>query len=154
MKFKKIVGFLMILSGVLLVLNNMGIVDYNLVELLADFWPSLLIIASIYSFIKNSAGRTGAVIVFVLALLIQLKKLEVFDVFAYISFWPLFLILVGLWFVVGSSNTEAIKINDESLNMISFFSDKQNKIISAGFKGGSELSFFGDNLIDFRNSNI
>ncbi len=152
MNQRRWIGVILIVLGAFFVLENVGVLD-NFWEILGTYWPFLLILAGAYNIATNPAGKTGGIIVALVGALLLINNLDQVEVFTRISFWPLLLILVGLWFLLqGGKDAEVI--DKESLNSIAIFSGNSSKIVSQNFKGGSSVSVFGGTEVDLREANI
>lgn len=148
MNQRRWIGVILIVIGGLFILENVGVLD-NFWGLLGTYWPVLLILAGVYNISTNPAGKTGGVIVALVGVLLLINNLDQIEVFSRISFWPLLLILVGLWFLFqGGKDAEVV--DKESLNSIAIFSGNSSKIVSQNFKGGSSVSVFGETEVDLR----
>ena len=153
MKNKKWIGIILILLGGIIILNNVGVVEMNIWQIIMTYWPFLLIFAGIYNLITNPAGRVGGLIVLILGSLFLANNLEQIEIFEYITFWPVVLILFGIWLLFqGRMGTN--KVDNDSINIISLFAGTGSKVLSDDFQGGSSISIFGGADIDLRNANI
>ncbi len=98
--FKIILGLLVIAAGVILVLQNMGVIINVHIW---DYWPVILIFIGLGKILTPSAYRHifGGLIILSIGVLILLRNLEVirFDIG---DLWPVFLIFVGFAMVRGS----------------------------------------------------
>lgn len=148
MNQKRWIGVILIVIGVFFVLGNVGVLD-NFWELLGTYWPVLLILAGVYNIVTNPAGKVGGIIVALAGVLLLINNLDQIEIFTRISFWPLLLILIGLWFLFQGGK-EAEVVDKDSLNSIAIFSGNSSKIVSQDFKGGSSVSVFGGTEVDLR----
>ena len=153
MNFKRWLGLILIFLGVLFVLNNAGVVEIGFGELIATYWPLILIFVGLYNLFTNPAGRVGGIIVLLMGGLFLARNLDQLEIFDYVSFWALLLIIFGLWlFLRGGQGST--KVDVETLNLINIFSGSSSKIVSDNFKGGSSISVFGGADIDLREADI
>lgn len=153
MKQKRWLGIFLVLVGVFIILNNVGLIEIGLGELVATYWPLLLIFAGVYNLVTNPAGRWGGVIVLLIGLFFLVNNLDYIEASEYISFWPVVLILIGISLLLRSKD-KANAIDRDSLNIISLFAGTNNKIISQNFKGGSSISLFGGADINFKEAKL
>ncbi|MGM0420325.1 MAG: LiaF transmembrane domain-containing protein [Bacillota bacterium] len=153
MKQKRWLGIFLVLVGVFIILNNIGLIEMGLGELLATYWPLLLIFAGGYNLVTNPAGRWGGVIVLLIGAFFLINNLDYIEASEYISFWPVVLILIGISLLLRSRD-KANAVNKDSLNIISLFAGTNNKVISKNFKGGSSISLFGGADIDFKEAKL
>ena len=153
MNFKKWLGLALIVLGVVFILSNAGIVEMNIGQLITTYWPLILIFVGLYNLFTNPAGRVGGVIVLLLGGLFLARNLEQFEIFDYVSFWAMMLILFGLWLLFrGGSRPNEVDI--DALNLVNVFSGSSSKVVSSNFQGGSSISVFGGADIDLREAEI
>jgi predicted membrane protein len=112
-----------------------------------------LILSGVFNISTNPTAKKGGVIVLIVGVLLQLRNLEIFEIFDYISFWPLAIILFGVWFML-SSNDEKEKLTKDSFDTINLFSGSENRFATDDFKGGSSIVAFGGVEVDLRESEI
>lgn len=153
MKQKRWLGIFLVLVGVFIILNNVGLVEMGLGELFVTYWPLLLIFAGGYNLVTNPAGRWGGVIVSLIGVFFLINNLGYVETSEYISFWPVVLILIGISLLLRSRD-KANAVDKDSLNIISLFAGTNNKVISKNFKGGSSISLFGGADIDFKEAEL
>lgn len=153
MGYKKVVGLTLVLVGVLLVLSNAEVIELGLREMFSLYWPVLLILAGFFNIITNPAAKTGGVIISLAGFLLVLGNLEIFGAFEYISFWPLVIILFGVWFMLSGSN-ENESLTRDSFETINFFSGSETRLLTDNFKGGSSIVAFGGVEIDLSKAEI
>lgn len=154
MSSRKLFGVLIIIFGALLLLDNAGIADVDLGELISTFWPMVLIIIGAYIVLTNPASKVGGLITLAIGVVFQLKTLGYFDVFKYLAFWPVVLILIGLWIVLGRGPKGDNFDSNDSVNAIAVFSGSTIRNISQQFQGGSITALFGGVKIDLRDAEI
>ncbi|MFW6190695.1 MAG: LiaF transmembrane domain-containing protein [Candidatus Bipolaricaulota bacterium] len=152
MNQKRWIGAILIAVGALIILSNVGVLE-NFWGLLATYWPVLLIAAGGYNIVTNPAGKVGGFIVALAGLLLLLNNMEQVRLFERISFWPVFLILVGLWFLFRGSREAAVVEND-TLNLVALFSGNSSRVVSQAFEGGSSVAIFGGSEIDLTDSKL
>lgn len=115
MKFRFVIGLFILVFGVILLLNNLGIIEYSTGEIFKVFWPSLILLWGFNtiteSFSSSSRGSsiswsqfiTGCVLLF-LGLVFLGRNLGWFyiDLTSFWKvFWPLIIILAGLSLLRG-----------------------------------------------------
>lgn len=153
MDYKKMIGFLLIMLGILLVLSNAGVVEFDLRETISLYWPILLIFAGLFNIITNPTAKKGGVIILLAGIFFQLRKLEQFEFLEYLSFWPIVVIFCGIWFIF-SDRDETKSLAKDSFDSINIFSGADNKLVTDNFKGGSSIVVFGGVEIDLSQAEI
>lgn len=104
MKTSFLWGFIIVLVGVLLLLNNLNITDLDIGELIHTYWPAVFIIWGLDSIMERRKSHSNANLIFggilvVLGAALISRKLGYLDFdFSIIwnLIWPLFLILIGV----------------------------------------------------------
>ncbi|NBI27985.1 LiaF transmembrane domain-containing protein [Chengkuizengella marina] len=164
MKSKYIFGIIVIAIGVFLLLNSTEIIDLNLGYLFRNFWPLILVFLGIVSMFNHSNSKSGGLILLTIGVLLQLRILDVFNIFEYASYWPVLLIIVGVWIMFSNRtnsnkeyNFKKGKLNldtKDKIKTIGAFSGSDLKNVSQEFKGGSIVVGFGEVNLDLREANI
>lgn len=153
MSKSRIFGLILILLGGFIILNNAGVIDVGIGEIISTYWPLILIFAGIYNLITNSAGRLGGIIILLIGFFFQLNNLEYLAISEYISFWPVIFILIGVS-LLFDSKSKGREIDREKLNIFNIFSGSEYRIISNNFKGGSSITIFGGADLDLSGADI
>ncbi len=153
MSKSRIFGLILILLGGFIILNNAGVIDVGIGEIISTYWPLILIFAGIYNLITNSAGRLGGIIILLIGFFFQLNNLEYLAISEYISFWPVIFILIGVSLLFDSKSKNR-EIDREKLNIFNIFSGSEYRIISNNFKGGSSITIFGGADLDLSGADI
>ncbi len=152
MNQKNWIGAILIGIGVLVILGNVGVLE-NFWKLFATYWPALLILAGGYNVATNPAGKVGGLIVATAGVLLLLNNIDRIEIFTHISFWPVFLILVGIWFLVRGAGEPRV-VDKDSLNLVALFSGNSSRVVSQAFQGGSSVSMFGGTEVDLRDAKL
>ncbi|MFN2363611.1 MAG: LiaI-LiaF-like domain-containing protein [Halarsenatibacteraceae bacterium] len=153
MSKSRIFGLILILLGGFIILNNAGMIDLGIGEIISTYWPLILIFAGIYNLLTNPAGRLGGLIVLLIGLFFQMNNLDYIIASEYISFWPVIFILIGVSLLFDSKG-KGKEIDREKLNIFNMFSGSEYRIISNNFRGGSSITIFGGADIDLSGANI
>ncbi|MFP4660840.1 MAG: LiaF transmembrane domain-containing protein [Halanaerobiales bacterium] len=104
MKTSFIWGFIIILIGVVLLLNNLGMTDLDVGEIFLTYWPILFIIWGLDTIIEKRKNHNNVNLIFG-GVLVVLGAALVSRNLGYLDFnlsiiwsllWPLFLILIGV----------------------------------------------------------
>jgi hypothetical protein len=112
-----LIGIAVIALGVIMILNNFGVLSINLGELISDYWPLLLVIWGVDMILpgagaaseesrKNRGKLLLGLIMIVLGLLLTGHNLELFELDMSIFwklFWPAIIIIIGWNMIRGAS---------------------------------------------------
>ncbi|PKM94666.1 MAG: hypothetical protein CVU84_09115 [Firmicutes bacterium HGW-Firmicutes-1] len=151
-KFSKrsFLGVMIMLVGICLFLNTMGILDENIFE---TYWPILLIIFGLYTLLDRSTRNSFGLMAIIIGVFYQLKILGWFfegvNIWEFI--WPTIIILVGIWFIFPKRKQA---FNFDTLNNTVIFSGANIINTSQDFRGGEVTAIFGGMDVDLRNSVI
>jgi len=168
-------GFVILFIGVALLLDHMGILPFGQVY---RFWPLLLVLAGIMTFL-NQSGRVIGILLLLAGGLLQLNKLGLIHL-DFADLWPLAIIAVGVLLIWGSLETRGVirrksKIEwtapgaaeafrqrimdattetDTTINAVAIFGGCERRYTGQHFHGGKATSLFGGIEIDFRDADI
>lgn len=137
-------GLMILIIGVLLLLRTTGIYDTG--ELLI-YTPSLFVLFGIYILIRSRFRRVGTpFFLIVLFGTFQLIVLEIVTVDTIQDWWPLLIILAGLWILIRklrfSSEEKEDRSNSDRTKIRSILGGVENINTSNNFKGEKFYSFW------------
>lgn len=153
---KKIVlGLVLVIVGLFLLLRNLGVLPYEIVDLFFN-WPALLMVIGAVSLL-NSRNKTTGAILFVIGGYFWLHNyLEINFSWAR-TFWPLLIIIIGVYILIKHSrngSSEILKkkmsgeIEGDYFNDVAIFGGGDKKINSKAFLGGKATAIFGGSNIN------
>lgn len=150
---RKLWGVILIIVGLIIALNVLGVTD---IDLFFDGWWTLLIIVPSFIGLFNEKEKTGNIIGLVIGFLLLLSAQNVieFELIFKLGL-PIILILVGLSFIFKDStkkNKVPKKKND--LDYVATFSGQTVKFEDEEFKGCNFEAIFGGIKCDLTNSKI
>lgn len=96
---KNITGAIIVLVGAALLLSSLKIIDFS--NVLADYWPLLVVLAGAVILANDLRSWPVAGFVAMLGVLFQLRELEIIDVQPWSIVWPLIIIFVGISLLFG-----------------------------------------------------
>jgi len=129
-----ILGFIVMLIGTLLLLQNLDFIDFTIPPVIFS-WQVLLIIMGSIFILTSSNNSTGLVLIIVGGLgLIP-------------EYWPIALVLIGLYIIFRSDRIKGNLI-DNRLNVISVFGGDNNYLSYENLTGGNVTAIFGGSIID------
>jgi len=152
---KLLLGFSILILGILILLDNMELFDFSLS--IFKIWPIFLIIFSIGDMIDNKKINVSNSIIFVVGLYFLLFNYSIITVSFTKIVIPIILIMVGLSLIFPKKIVKTIiksPNNDDELNVTSIFSDILNKCDSKEFSRANVTSIFGGVTLDMRNAKI
>lgn len=149
---RNVVGILLIALGVIFLLDTLDVFgeDSNII---GDYWPVVIIGIGFVSWArKGFTFELGPVIVMTIGGLLLIGSLTDWNVW---QFWPVILIIIGLWFVwrhrlpMRTSTGETLT-GDGTVNASAIFGGNEQRI-GGEFKGGRVTAVMGGgklNLLD------
>ncbi len=143
-----LVGFVLIVLGVLFLLDQNNVVDSG--ELIADWWPIVFVVAGLlYVSFSPRHIMVPAVLVIVGVALLA-RSLDFVPDWVRTVFWPLVLVVVGLWVIFGSGlGASTVQRGDRVNSLVAFFG-REVVNESQQFGGGSIFTVFGATEVDLR----
>lgn len=133
-----LIGVLIILTGGLLLMRNLDFLEFTIPSIIFK-WQSILIIIGIILIASSPNRGTGYILIII------------GGIGLYPEFWPLILVLVGLYLLLGRLRTNRpieSEYNKEDFNDVSIFGGGKKHYQSNNFKGGSITAIFGGSEID------
>ncbi len=150
-------GFIIIVVGVLLLLDQMEKLDFGWV--ISRYWPVILILAGLWQLVANNFRNTGGpLLLIVLGVVFQLAKLEILGKSAWHYVWPLLIIFVGVLLLLGAlgRRTPASQpgVREGSLDIFSIFAGLNRRIDAPDFRGGKATAVLGGIDLDKRGAGL
>jgi len=149
-------GAFLVLGGVALLLDHMGIIS---VDRLWRFWPLLLVCAGIPN-IMSRERRLWGILLITGGLLFQLNELGIGH-FRWNDIWPILLIATGLMLMWGAIEARKRPSSPPSggdprttLNEVAIFGGIERRVTSQDFQGGHINAVFGGVEIDLTDANM
>lgn len=140
-------GTLIIAVGTLFLLDATDVLSAG--EILADWWPAVVIFAGVVSWIANPRHWVVAGLIVLVGVAFLLASLDIADVGAIV--WPVVIIAVGLLVVFGRGLGSRTEVGD-TINSFNVFSGSEIASHSDNFQGGSVSAVFGGAEIDLRDA--
>jgi predicted membrane protein len=163
-------GLLIAAAGVILLLDQQGIIDAN--RVFQYFWPILCISFGLVNLFQTGGRRIWGIIALVVGILLVFDNLG----FARVGFhtiWPVIIIAVGglmVWQAIaphssplnGQADTLRERLNqwrrgdssDGDFNHIAIFGGFKRRVTVKNFRGGSVMAVMGGYEIDLRQAGI
>jgi predicted membrane protein len=148
-----IIGGVVILVGVLLLLDHLGIIS---VDHLWRFWP-LILIAVGGAHLTDPSRRHWGGIILVTGIIFLLDTLNIIH-FHWNELWPLAIIVAGgmmIWnAIIGQRRRAGIGDTASTMNAHAVFSGIERRITAKDFRFGRVSAVFGGCELDFREADI
>jgi len=149
-----VTGGLIILVGLLLLLST---TDYAATENLWDFVPAVFVALGLWALVRSRfRNLTGPVMVVAVAATFQARNLGYVTDQQIGAWWPLFVVLFGVLYLVGRSRrTRGVSVSESDagdISIVSLFSGTQRRVTGSGFRGGDVVALFGGAELDLRDA--
>lgn len=150
-------GLVLILVGVLFLLDRMGQIDFG--SLFSRYWPLILIFAGLGHLVANNfRNAAGGVVLIIIGGVFMLAKLDILERSAWHYTWPLLIIILGLWVLLGAvgrrSTGKFPGVRDDDLDAFVMFSGLNRRIESQNFRGGKATAILGGIELDFTQASL
>jgi predicted membrane protein len=170
-------GALLVVAGVALLLDHMGIAPFDRVY---RFWPLLLVLFGVMN-VTTQNNRGFGVVLIVVGVVFQLNTLGLVRL-TFHDFWPLIIIAVGVLMIWGSIESWTVRkrpvlkpkvdwtkpgaadefrrqmeqtYNDPNwLTAVAVFGGCERRFTGPHFQGGKAVSIFGGIELDFRDADM
>jgi len=150
-----IIGFLLLVAGVVLLLDNFGVVNAHAV---LRFWPAGLIVIglALTAQAQRAAGRvSGLFWVFIGTWLLLgnlgVLRLEIWDL------WPIPIVMIGgylIWQAVHGPDRPADRERESHFSALAVMGGVGRKINSQEFRGGEATALLGGVKIDLHDAAV
>lgn len=153
------IGIFIILLGLVFLLNQLNLIPYHVADVIFS-WPMIIIALGAYNLLFTQ-NRTFGFILLIVGGFFLLP--EIFDLPYNFrrSFWPVLLILVGLFIIFRSGlirKQGEFKIpeggNMDYIDEVNIFSGSEKRIAIKNFRGGKITSIFGGSEVDLTGSTL
>ena len=145
-----IIASVLIVLGVIFLMGNLDIIDVDIGDLIATWWPLILISLGVAGIFQARATPIGSIFLVVIGVVFLLITLDVagFDIL-----WPVVIIGAGLWILFQnrvSRRFTAAEVDQDSVNVSALFSGSEQRITAQSFQGGNVSATFGGVELDLR----
>jgi predicted membrane protein len=156
---KIIIGSILVLLGLSLFLDQLGIFEFDYIA--GNFWPIILIILGLMQIFQKQGSKVWGILLTSAGLVFAGVNLDILPGSVMNYFWPLVLVFVGLWVMFSRSKTisdtqsgskERSSQENISLNAIAAGLDIKNN--NQNFQGGFINSIFGSVDLDLTKASL
>ncbi|MGH4050796.1 MAG: LiaF transmembrane domain-containing protein [Clostridium sp.] len=151
-------GIIFILVGLGVVFDQLGL--WNFGNILATWWPLILIGTGLSKLSRNSASKTSGITFIAIGVFFQIRELNIFSFNLMRFFWPAIIIAIGVSMLFPKTfrktNHEFIKreINQDVVDNLALFSGVKTRNTSKNFSGGNLVAIFGGIDMDLSNASL
>jgi predicted membrane protein len=145
-----VLGLVLVALGLLFLGDQAGLLSAGAV--IRSGWPVILIVYGVAHYL-TSRWLTGPLVVITIGLVLLLFTLDILPGPAGAVIWPLLLIALGIWIMLGRNRGPG-GADDDSVVSYSIFGDTRIRRQSRGFAGGTIVEVFGDTTVDLRSATL
>jgi predicted membrane protein len=148
-----VLGVGLVTIGVVLLLEQFEVVDAG--EVLATFWPVILIGLGVGMLVANPSHWFPPALLCAVGLMLLAVRLDVVSRRAWGAFWAAMLVMAGVWILlgIGSSRKTEADGGDTVESFVAFWG-RQVVNRSGAFAGGSITTLFGGTEVDLAEAAI
>lgn len=155
------IALLIIAAGVLLLLEGLHILSWDLSRIFIS-WQMLLIVIGIFNLLSSQHKVTGVILIAIGGIFLYDKFYDL-DISIWNVLWPTILIIIGSSLLLKHSrkgndgfhfkNTPVENL-DDLIDEVSVFSGSEKTITSKNFRGGRITSIFGGSELNFTKAEL
>lgn len=147
MNSRTIFAIILVLLGVGFLIEELQIAQFS--DILGTWWPTLIIGIGLYKIATDKHAIFFGIVIFLIGALLQALKLDIIHGSFWGYFWPLILIIAGIWLVTGRMRKGKRDVYDTNqINDFVIFGAKEERFNCDDFQGGSATALFGAIEID------
>lgn len=143
-------GVLIVTVGVIALLIQLDLVDLNLGQLAADWWPLIVIGVGVVALVTVPRAWMGPSVIIAVGVFFLLRTLDIIDINIW-ELWPVAVILVGLSLLTSFGRRNS---DEDTINSTVIWWGSERKTRSRQFKGGSLTAIMGGIEVDLREADI
>lgn len=156
-------GLIFIIVGALLLLRNIGIILFDIPDIVFS-WQGILIVIGFIILLTAQNKTPGLILILIggVFLLPEFFNIAYHDIWL---LWPIIIIIIGLNMIFRRKhhrrdvltefgNKSQSTLIDEKIDEVAVFSGSEKLIKTENFKGGNITAIFGGAEIDFRFSKL
>ena len=152
-----LLGLILVGLGLLFLLENLDVLEFDLGDLIRTWWPLLLVAFGIAHLARGARLSGGCLVLF--GILFQLTKLDVFEIDSIFDWWPLALIAAGASLMLGSLRPGASRRGGEgsaaqdagdTVRAFQIWGGTRRRLTSRAFRGGEVTAVMGGVVVDLR----
>lgn len=149
---KNIVGLLVLVTGLLLLLNAVKVIDVS--SLLSTYWPLAIVLGGVIIIINDIKSWALGVLVMTLGGMFQLNQLKIVDVEPWAVIWPLVVVYIGLSLLFNKSYAGKRVSKNERDDVTAILGGAKALNSSKKFMQSNVTAIMGGAVLDLRKATI
>jgi predicted membrane protein len=134
-------GSILVILGALFLLDQVGVANAG--EIIGRWWPLVIIAIGVRQFLAVRTATLGPAIVTVIGMVLLGNSLDILPGSIWDVLWPVVLIGLGLWVLVGRMRTPTGVTADNTVDSVVAFGGTEIRNHAPDFQGGSIAALFG-----------
>lgn len=145
-------GVVIILIGLGFLLDNINVLNFG--TFMGTWWPLLLVLIGVVALVNNPRRFVVPMVIVAVAVLLQLRELDVLAFSVASLIWPAILIAIGLQFLLTHGGPRPKSVDERENNISVLFSGVETKNKSNSYQGGKLSAMFGGISLDLREAEL
>jgi hypothetical protein len=145
-------GSVLIALGVVLVLGAADVVDSG--EVIATWWPTVLVAAGVLQFATNPRHWLGPLVVTGIGVVLLLDTTDAVTEDTWPVAWAVLLVIAGIAVLSGALVSRSAPRSDDRIHAFAAFGGREVASHSDHFEGGSLGAIFGGTELDLRDARL
>ena len=149
-----IIASVLIVLGVVFLIDNLDVVDVDVDDFIAGWWPAILIVLGVSGLARSRAASMGQIFLIAVGVVLLLMTLDIVDSGL---LWPVIIIGIGVWILLGgravrrprTARAPRVEEKDESsIDVSALFSTSDQRVTSQSLRSGKVSATFGSVVLD------
>lgn len=168
MNGRYIIGFSLVILGILFLIDRLEIIYFG--DIISTWWPLFILGVGVYEMARGQKRFVFGLFVFIIGLIFQGQNLEILPGNFWDAFWPLMLVLIGVWILSGKlhhkkdknkkfsykdvSFDNTISENETDFQFLAVFGGSRETVEKEDLRNGVATAVFGGVELDLRKCQI
>lgn len=148
------IASVLIVLGVVFLIGNLDIIDVDVGDFIADWWPAILIALGVSGLARSRAASMGQIFLIAVGVVLLLMTLDVVESGL---LWPVIIIGIGVWILLGgrsvrrrqTAEVSGVEEKDgNSIDVSALFGTSDQRVTSRSLRGGKVSATFGSVVLD------
>jgi predicted membrane protein len=144
-------GIVLVVVGGVFLLDELGMVAAG--DLIATWWPMILVVVGVHGLITSSTRNLGALILLFLGVTFQADALTTFAVWSVA--WPLAIVGLGVWLLLRRPAAPSAGTSSEArTDAFALMSERVERVTSREWEGGEVVTIMGSTEVHLEEAEL